>query len=109
MFQTHINKVAHLGDFVRLNEEWISRYFSLEEADFALRKDPEKIIRTGGRILSVTSPDRASETSARKVLGVCALWPAKGEGTEEKMEAESNVYELARMAVELVMSEEEKQ
>lgn len=69
-----------LDDFIRLNEEWISRYFELEAADYDLADNPTQIIENGGYVFSLLSDG--------KVVGVCALFN-KGKGT----------YELARMAV----------
>lgn len=67
--------------FRRLNEEWIVRYFALEESDRKVLGDPvEYIIRPGGQIMVAV---RGEET-----LGCCALIP-EGHG----------VYELAKLAV----------
>lgn len=76
----HINNHRHLSEFVRLNELWITHYFSLEQADKNLAKNPAKIIEDGGCVISLT---KASEVTA-----VCALFN-KGDGG----------YELARMTV----------
>jgi ribosomal protein S18 acetylase RimI-like enzyme len=74
------NDESRLTDFIRLNEEWISRYFEIEEVDRALAKNPYKIIAAGGYIFSLILAD--------EVVGVCALFN-HGDGT----------FELARMAV----------
>ena len=74
------NEKKFLGDFIRLNEEWISTYFELEHADLALAQDPYRIREDGGYIFSLVSEGT--------VLGVCALF---NEG--------NGVFELARMAV----------
>jgi len=74
------NCTAHLGDFIRLNEEWISYYFQIEDVDRKLAKNPKKIIDNGGYIFSIVIDC--------KVIGVCALFD-KGNG----------FFELARMAV----------
>lgn len=68
------------GEFIRLNEEWISTYFELEDADRDLAANPYQIIENGGYVFSLVSEGR--------VLGVCALFN-QGNGT----------FELARMAV----------
>lgn len=70
-------------DFRKLNEEWITTYFEMEDADRKALDDPENyILKKGGKILV------AIENS--KVLGVCALL---------KMQDEKYDYELAKMAV----------
>lgn len=74
------NKKELLDDFIRLNEEWISTYFELEDVDHALAENPHQIIENGGYIFSLITED--------KVVGVCALF---NEG--------NGVFELARMAV----------
>ena len=75
------NNPAHLHDFVRLNEIWITEHFSLEEADRALAANPAKVIDNGGFVFSLAHDG--------KVFGVCALFK----------ESEDR-YQLARMAVE---------
>lgn len=79
--QISFDNKDHLDDFVRLNEQWISHYFKIEEADRNLAADPYKIVRDGGHIISLADGER--------VVGVCALFK-DGEDT----------FELARMAVD---------
>ena len=74
------NRKEYLEDFIRLNEEWISAYFEIEEIDRDLAANPEMVINNGGFIFSLVENGI--------VIGVCALFH-KGNGT----------YELARMAV----------
>lgn len=74
------NQEQHLTDFVRLNEEWISKYFAIEDADRALASNPRRVIDDGGYVFSLSLEG--------DVVGVCALF---NEG--------NGVYELARMAV----------
>lgn len=74
------NRKEHLKEFIRLNEEWISTYFSIEDVDRALAADPYQIIENSGYIFSLVV--------GGEVLGVCALF------NENK-----GVFELARMAV----------
>jgi len=74
------NQVDHLDDFIRLNEEWITTYFQIEDIDKKLAANPKKIIDDGGYIFSLVVD--------KKVIGVCALFN-NGNG----------VFELARMAV----------
>ena len=76
----HENNLNHLTDFIRLNEEWIVKYFSLEEVDIELARNPASIVESGGYIFSIVENE--------DVVGVCALFK-ESEG----------VYELARMAV----------
>lgn len=59
--------------FRRLNEEWITAYFRLEQKDIELFADPRKIVLDkGGHIFLVkaVSPGEPSE-----VIGCCALLP----------------------------------
>lgn len=75
------NNAAHFGDFIRLNELWISEYFSIEEADRELAANPGKVVSDGGYIFSLLDDER--------VVGVCALF-----------QESPHRYQLARMAVE---------
>lgn len=73
---------AYRDGFIRLNREWIERYFRLEPSDEKLLGDPEgTIIRDGGEIFFALAEGA--------VVGCCALihHPATGR------------YELAKMAV----------
>ena len=76
----HENNKEHLNDFIKLNEEWIYRYFSIEEADRKLAANPYKIIENNGYIFSIVEEN--------EVIGVCALFNEN-----------NGVFELARMAV----------
>lgn len=70
-------------DFKRLNEEWIQRYFKLEETDIKVLGDPEKhIIQPGGEIFVALYEGNA--------VGVCALIKSQ----EDKFD-----FELSKMAV----------
>ena len=43
------HSMAFWTDFKRLNEEWISTYFCLEESDILVLNDPQKhILNKGG-------------------------------------------------------------
>jgi putative acetyltransferase len=66
--------------FRTLNEEWITRYFTLEKMDRETLGDPQKILDKGGSIFMVYAGDQA--------VGCVALIPI-GNG----------VYELSKMAV----------
>lgn len=67
--------------FRRLNEEWITRYFVLEQKDHEILEDPENaILRKGGQIFLVHM--------GGEVVGCVALIPM-GDGA----------YELSKMAV----------
>lgn len=76
----HENNKDHLYDFIRLNEEWICKYFSLEPADSELAKNPYSVIENKGYIFSISIENT--------VVGVCALF---NQGNA--------IFELARMAV----------
>lgn len=75
------NDLSLLQDFIRLNEQWITTYFELEESDRVLAANPGKVVKEGGFIFSLVTGDS-------EVLGVCALF---NEG--------NSVYKLAQMAV----------
>jgi DNA-binding MarR family transcriptional regulator/GNAT superfamily N-acetyltransferase len=67
--------------FIRLNEEWISKYFSLEEPDRKALANPEKyILNKGGFIFFAQVGD--------EIAGTCAL-----------LKRDRNVYELSKMRV----------
>jgi ribosomal protein S18 acetylase RimI-like enzyme len=67
--------------FKTLNEEWISKYFALEEEDRKLLSDPEgMILKKGGHVFFAKC--------AHIIVGCVALVPM-GDG----------VYELAKMSV----------
>jgi GNAT superfamily N-acetyltransferase len=76
-FQTGEDAIA----FKSLNEEWITRYFTLEPMDRQNLEDPEgRILRKGGHIFMAYF--------GRQAVGCVALIPMQG-----------GVYELAKMAV----------
>ena len=60
------NSKEHLNEFIRLNEEWISQYFEIEDADKKLASDPFKIVEDGGYIFYLILSD--------SIVGVCALF-----------------------------------
>lgn len=69
--------------FQKLNEEWISTYFEMEEADHKVLDNPETyILQNGGHIFVALYNDEP--------VGVCALL---------KMDDTRYDYELAKMAV----------
>ncbi|MFT2009139.1 GNAT family N-acetyltransferase [Pontibacter sp. 13R65] len=71
----------HTAAFRELNEEWITRYFELEEADLKSLNDPQGyILSKGGFILM-------------------ALYKGKPVGTCALLKEENGVFELAKMAV----------
>jgi len=76
-------KPAYQEAFKRLNEEWISKYFTMEAADHKALDHPQKnIIDKGGHILVALYNNEP--------VGVCALL---------KMNDPVYEYELAKMAV----------
>jgi len=83
----HIRIVAYepkyQSIFKSLNEEWVSKYFVMEDADYKLLDHPkENIIEKGGQILVALYKDEP--------LGVCAL---------VKMDDPEYDFELVKMAV----------
>lgn len=76
-------KPEYLSAFKSLNEEWISSYFEMEEADYKALDNPEEyILNKGGKIVVALYNDEP--------LGVCALI---------KMDDPEYDYEMAKMAV----------
>ena len=57
------NNRCHLGDFIRLNEEWFSTYFKIEDVDRNLAADPGQIIDKGGYIFSLGEIDAPDGTA----------------------------------------------
>lgn len=71
----------YAGDFLRLNVEWIEKYFKLEPEDKKTLEDPEThILRPGGAIKLAKYKD--------EIVGTCAL-----------IKLDDEIYELAKMAV----------
>jgi ribosomal protein S18 acetylase RimI-like enzyme len=71
----------YAADFKRLNEAWITRYFTLVDADRVMLEDPQgQVIAPGGQILFVLDGEA--------VVGCCALKPIEGG------------FELCKMAVD---------
>lgn len=83
---TMVSSIASPSDadaFYALNEEWISRLFTLEEEDRAVLGDPfGRIVGTGGDVLVAREPDSGT------VIGCVAL-----------LAHPDAVFELAKMAV----------
>lgn len=76
-------KPHYQTDFRALNEEWISSFFVMEEADYLVLDHPEEyILNKGGEIFVAVE--------GTKVLGVCAMLKTQQAGFD---------YELAKMAV----------
>jgi GNAT superfamily N-acetyltransferase len=74
-------QASHRDAFKRLNEEWIRRYFRIEEPDSRVLEAPqEQILDKGGHILVAV---RDGEP-----IGVCAL-----------LRVDDTTFELAKMAV----------
>jgi N-acetylglutamate synthase and related acetyltransferases len=73
----------YCDDFRRLNEEWITKYFKMEEMDRISLHHPKEYILEKGGYIAVALVDEIA-------VGVCALIPSKREGYE---------FELAKMGV----------
>ena len=74
---------TYKDDFRKLNEEWITKYFQIEEMDrIALHNPKEYILDKGGYIAVALLCDVP--------VGVCALIPCKYEGYD---------FELSKMGV----------
>ena len=69
-------------DFIRLNKEWIERYFRLEPSDLKIFNDPEgEILKDGGQIFFAIKDGKA--------VGCCAL----------ENDTDTGQYKLVKMAV----------
>lgn len=73
----------HHTAFQELNEEWITKYFKLEDADRKALNNPKSYILDNGGKIQVA-------VHGKVILGVCALL---------KMQDDKYDYELAKMAV----------
>ncbi len=72
---------AYAADFKKLNEEWISQYFKMEDADYRSLDHPQEyIIDKGGFILIALYQN--------KPVGTCAL-----------LKQDGDTFELAKMVV----------
>jgi ribosomal protein S18 acetylase RimI-like enzyme len=78
------NQERHLPHFVRLNEEWISRYFAIEDADRALAANPhgrdyaDVLMQTCLNKLSVIEATRVYLVSNTKLTAAIALYRKHG-------------------------------
>jgi GNAT superfamily N-acetyltransferase len=72
---------AHQPTFRAVNQEWISRYFTLEEPDHQMLNDPKTYILDGGGHILMAQYQGV-------LVGTCAL-----------IKEHDGVYELAKMAV----------
>jgi DNA-binding MarR family transcriptional regulator/GNAT superfamily N-acetyltransferase len=81
-------------DFRKLNEEWITKYFRMEEADYRSLDHPEEyILSRGGHIYIALYKGEP--------VGTCAIirQSADPAGKSEAPSSDAPVFELAKMAV----------
>ena len=84
MITIHTYQERYKDDFIRLNKEWIERYFVIEESDVQTFAHIDSyIIGNGGQIFV------AIDEETDEVVGCCALIN----------HPEKDSYELAKMAV----------
>jgi putative acetyltransferase len=76
----HLDEPAHADPLVRLNEAWTRACFRLEDFDHAFARDPMRIVRDGGALLTLAR--------GRQVVGGCAL-----------LREDPHRFRLARMVV----------
>ncbi|MDO4164235.1 MAG: GNAT family N-acetyltransferase, partial [Bacteroides sp.] len=77
-------QLIYRKDFVRLNSEWIRKFFHLEHSDHVILNDPEGyILNQGGQIFFAVDDENHA-------VGCCAL----------VHHADTGSYELAKMAVD---------
>jgi putative acetyltransferase len=87
--------------FRTLNEEWITRYFTLEPKDIETLGDPENaILRKGGHIFLARASETVEASEASKTSENSAA-PATAEtvGCVALIPMGDRVYELSKMAV----------
>lgn len=83
MLQVVTYEPQYKQDFVQLNKQWIETYFRLEQSDLdTFEHIDDCIIGRGGQIFLAVD-------DSGQVVGCCALKP----------HPESDIYELAKMAV----------
>lgn len=82
-YKIELYRPAYREDFVRLNSEWIGRFFHLEPSDRVALSDPEGYILNGGGQIFFAIDGQGD------VAGCCAL----------VAHPERESYELAKMAV----------
>ncbi len=84
MIEIYTYEEKYRDDFVRLNKQWIEKYFRLEESDLQTFANIDSyIIGNGGQIFL------AIDNESHEVVGCCALIN----------HPEKQSYELAKMAV----------
>jgi len=76
----HHDHAPHAADFIGLNEAWITEHFRLEDFDLALARDPMRIVREGGALITMSQDG--------VVVGGCALFRERADR-----------FQLARMTV----------
>jgi DNA-binding MarR family transcriptional regulator/GNAT superfamily N-acetyltransferase len=80
----------YYNDFRRLNEEWITKYFRMEEADYRSLDHPEEyILNRGGHIFIALYKGEP--------VGTCAI--IRQTPAADALPSQAPVYELAKMAV----------
>lgn len=83
-------KPCYKDDFVRLNREWIERYFSIEQSDLRTFEHIDSyILDKGGQIFLAILTSGSQQSHKAEVIGCCALIP----------HPDRDSYELAKMAV----------
>lgn len=83
-------KPRYRNDFVRLNREWIERYFSIEPSDIRTFENIDNyILGKGGQIFLAVLTNDENKEDHEEVIGCCALIP----------HPDRDSHELAKMAV----------
>lgn len=83
-------KPCYKDDFVRLNREWIERYFRIEPSDLRTFENIDSyILGKGGQIFLAILTEDDGQSGHEEVIGCCALIPHPDRGC----------HELAKMAV----------
>ena len=81
---------SYKADFVRLNRDWIERYFRIEPSDLRTFENIDSyILGKGGQIFLAILTTDDTKCRHEEVIGCCALIP----------HPDRDSYELAKMAV----------
>lgn len=89
---------CYAADFKRLNQQWLEEFFpqGIEEKDLTFLSHPQsEVLAQGGYIWFAVLNYGNTVNKAAKVVGTCALIPAKSRESSHK-----KIYEVVKLAVD---------